>query len=148
MKQETYPVALYTTKTAMWQHLEPAVRVLNNQSAEPTPLATTLGDVIRKYRELKLPELAASTRNTQNGQIQIHIEPRWGDRTLTEIHPGEVQQWISSVKLSQVSRSHVMVLMRTLPLRIAPRALWRDPFFDCFTPHAFFNKFLDESCKQ
>jgi integrase len=114
MKQETYSAALYATKSAMWQHLEPAVRALNNQSAEPAPLAPTLGDVIRKYRELKLPELAASTRNTQNGQIQIHIEPRWGDRTLTEIHPGDVQQWIGTVKLSQVSRSHVMVLMRRL----------------------------------
>jgi len=98
----------------MWQHLEPAVRVLNSQSAEPAPLASTLGDVIRKYRELKLPELAASTRNTQNGQLQIHIEPRWGNTTLTEIRPGDVQQWIGTVKLSQVSKSHVMVLMRRL----------------------------------
>ncbi|MGA2833491.1 MAG: hypothetical protein ABSE55_10500 [Terracidiphilus sp.] len=76
MKQETYPVILYTTKTAMGQHLEPAVRVLNNQSVTLATFAPTLADAIKKYRELKLRELAASTRYTQSGQLQIHIEPR------------------------------------------------------------------------
>jgi len=69
-------VILYTTKTAMGQHLEPAVRVLNNQSVTLATFAPTLADAIKKYRELKLRELAASTRYTQSGQLQIHIEPR------------------------------------------------------------------------
>jgi hypothetical protein len=34
IKQETYPIALFKTKTAIRQHLKPAVRVLNSQSAE------------------------------------------------------------------------------------------------------------------
>ncbi len=114
MRQESYPVAKFRTKTAMWQYLEPSVRVLNNQSAEPVPVAPTLGNVIRKYRELKLSKLAASTRNTQNGQLNIHIEPKWGEKVLTEIQPGDVQDWIETVKLSQVSKGHVMVLLRRL----------------------------------
>jgi integrase len=114
MKQETYKAANYKTKTAMWQHLEPAVRALNNQSAEPAHVAPTLGDVIKKYMEQKLPKLARSTQNTQNGQLRIHIEPKWGEKVLTEIQPGDVQDWIETVKLSQVSKGHVMVLMRGL----------------------------------
>jgi integrase len=114
MRQETYPVALYKTKTAMWQHLEPSIRVLNNQLAAPVPLAPTLGDVIKRYMEQNLPKLAKSTQDTQNGELRIHIEPRWGDITLTEIHPGDVQQWLGTVKLSQVSKGNVMVLMRRL----------------------------------
>ena len=114
MKQETYKAADYKTKTAMWQYLEPAVRVLNNQSAEPVHVAPTLGDVIKRYIEQKLPQLAKSTQNVQNGQLRIHIEPKWGAMILTEIQPGDVQEWIETVKLSQVSKGHVMVLMRRL----------------------------------
>ena len=114
MKQETYPAANYKTKTAMWEHLEPAVRALNNQSAEPVHVAATLGDVIQKYMKQNLPKLAKSTQDTQNGQLQIHIKPKWGDRALTEIHPGDVQAWIQTVNLSQVSKGNVMVIMRRL----------------------------------
>jgi hypothetical protein len=102
MRQETFEVADFKTKTAIWQHLEPSVRVLNNQSAEPVPLAPTLGDVIKRYREQMLSALAASTRNTQNGQLQIHIEPKWGATVLTEIHPGDAHAWIQTVNLFQV----------------------------------------------
>jgi hypothetical protein len=42
MRQETYPVDLYKSKTAMRQYLEPAVRALNNQSAEPVHVVVTL----------------------------------------------------------------------------------------------------------
>jgi integrase len=64
--------------------------------------------------EERLPKLAKSTQNTQNGQLRNHIEPRWGEDALTEIEPGDVQDWIETVKLSQVSKGHVMVLMRRL----------------------------------
>lgn len=114
MKQETYRAADYKTKTAMWQHLEPAVRALNNRTAEPVHVAPTLGDVIRKYLQQELPKLAKSTQNTQRGQLNIHIEPKWGKMVLTDIQPGDVQDWIETVKLSQVSKGHVMVLMRRL----------------------------------
>jgi integrase len=114
MRQETFEVADFKTKTLMWKHLEPSIRALNNQSAEPAPLAPTLGDVIQKYREQMLPKLAKSTRDTQYGELRIHIEPKWGTKILTEIHPGDVQEWIETVPLSQVSRGNVMVVMRRL----------------------------------
>lgn len=77
-------------------------------------VAPTMGDVVKKYLEKEVPKLAASTRNTQNGQLKFHIEPKWGKKPLTEIHPGEVQDWIETVPLSQVSKGQVMVLMRRL----------------------------------
>jgi integrase len=114
MKQEKYLVADYKTKSAMWQHLEPAVRALNNQAPEPAHVAPTMNDVIKRYMEQNLPHLAKSTQNTQKGQLLIHIGPKWGEKILTEIEPGDVQEWIRTVKLSQVSKGHVMVLMRRL----------------------------------
>lgn len=114
MKQEKYPVADYRTKSAMWQHLEPAIRALNNQAPAPVHVAPTMNDVIKKYMEQNLIHLAKSTQNTQNGQLLIHIGPKWGEKALTEIEPGDVQEWIQTVKLSQVSKGHVMVLMRRL----------------------------------
>jgi hypothetical protein len=114
MKQEAYPAALYATKAAIWRQLEPAVRALNRLSAEPVVVAPTLGDVIKRYIEQILPHLAKSTQNVQSGQLRIHIEPKWGAMILTEIEPGDVQEWIETVKLSQVSKGHVMVLMRRL----------------------------------
>jgi hypothetical protein len=50
MRQETFEVADYKTKTALWQHLESSIRVLNNQSAEPVLLAPTLGGEDRFWR--------------------------------------------------------------------------------------------------
>lgn len=114
MRQETFLVSEHKNKTDMWNHLAPSIRVLNGQSPEPVALAPTLSDVIEKYRVKKLPTLAASTRNTQSGQLKIHIEPRWGKMVLTDIHSGDVQDWIDTVKLSQVSKGHVMVLFRRL----------------------------------
>ena len=114
MRQETFEVSDFKTKSAMWQRLEPSIRALNNLAAEPVPVAPTLGAVIQRYREQNLPKLAKSTRDTQSGELRLHIEPRWGNSILTEIHPGDVQQWIETVPLSQVSRGNVMVLMRRL----------------------------------
>jgi hypothetical protein len=48
MRHETFEASDYRTKLAMWQHLEPSIRVLNNQSAEPVHVAPTLGDVIKR----------------------------------------------------------------------------------------------------
>lgn len=61
----------------MWQHLEPSIQALNNQLAGPVHVAPTLGDVIKRYIEQKMPQLAKSTRDTQNGELRIHIEPQW-----------------------------------------------------------------------
>ena len=114
MKQEKYPVADYQNKTALWQHLEPAICELNNQSALPVHVAYTMDDVIKKCKAETLPDLAASTRNTQNGQLNLHIGARWGSTNLTEIQPGDVEEWMKTVELSQVSKGHVVVLMRRL----------------------------------
>ena len=114
MKQETHKVADYKTKSVMWQHLEPAVKALNQQTAEPVHVAPTLDEVIKKFREQKLPSLAKSTRDTYEGHLRLYIEPKWGPMVLTEIQPGDVQDWIETVELSQVAKGHVMVLMRRL----------------------------------
>ena len=114
MRQEKYLTADYKTKTAMWHHLEPAVRALNGQAEPVAHVAPTMADVIKKYLEQELSKLAKSTQNVQRGQLNIHIGKKWGDCALTDIRPGDVQDWIETVKLSQVSKGHVMVLMRRL----------------------------------
>ncbi len=121
MKQEAYPVADFKTKSVMWKHLEPSIRVLNGQAEKPVHVAPTMGDVMKKYIDQELPKLAASTRNTQGGQLRLHIEPRWGNKPLADIEPGEVEEWVSTIKqvntgedMSQTSRSHIVILMRRL----------------------------------
>ena len=54
MKVETHSTDYYPAKTAMWQHIEPAIRALNNKTLNPVlPLpervAPTMCDVIAKY---------------------------------------------------------------------------------------------------
>ena len=51
MKLEPYKIADYKTKTAMWQHLEPAIQTMNNQAEPPARLAPTMGDVTKKHME-------------------------------------------------------------------------------------------------
>src|SRR5271154_4094708 len=78
MRQEKFSVADYPTEKALWTHLETSVRLLNEGAEKPVPVAATMGMVIENYRDVYLPTLAKSTRNTDGSMLRVHIEPKWG----------------------------------------------------------------------
>ncbi len=121
MRQETYPVAEHKTKSEMWVHLAPAVAMLNGEKIEPKPQAGTLTEVIEKYREDHMPTLEKSTQDVNGWIINQHIEPRWGSLHLSSIRPGDVDDWVRTLKLSGVSKGHIMVIFRQL---IKKAMLW------------------------
>lgn len=114
MRQETFPANEHKTKSEMWVHLAPAVAMLNGEKIEPKPQAGTLTEVIEKYREDHMPTLEKSTQDVNGWIINQHIEPRWGSFRLSSIRPGDVDGWVKTLKLSGVSKGHVMVIFRQL----------------------------------
>ena len=114
MRQETYPVTAYPTKSEMWVQLAPAIALLNGEKIEPKPQAGTLDDVIRKFLQDHVPGLEKSTQDAYKWIIKQHIEPRWGSCRLSSIKPGDVDAWVKTLKLSGVSKGHVMVIFRQL----------------------------------
>jgi integrase len=98
----------------MWVHLSVAIAMLNGEKTEPKPQAGTLTEVITKYRNEHMSTLQKSTQDAGNWIIGQHIEPRWGSCRLSSIRPGEVDDWVKGLKLSGVSRGHVMVVFRQL----------------------------------
>ena len=74
MKQQTFTVEQFPTEKSLWKHLDPSIALLNG-SEKPAPLVTTMGGLIKRYRDEVLPKLARSTRGTDGSMLKLHIEP-------------------------------------------------------------------------
>lgn len=48
MKQEKFKVAGYPTEKALWKHLEPSFRLLNQGVLKPVAIAVCMGTVIQR----------------------------------------------------------------------------------------------------
>lgn len=133
MKQESFPVERFPTEASLWKHLEESVSRLNQGDLQPVPLATTMGDLAKRYTEEFLVKLAKSTQDTDKSMIDVHILPRWRETKLVNIRPAEVENWIESLPLSTASRGRARRTMKQmldramvwgmLPLSMNPMSL-------------------------
>lgn len=66
---------------------------LEHDDDKPT---MTIGDAYRMWYvpDMKRKQLAPSTIKVYTGAWKTHIEPRWGNIPLTDIHPMDIQQWL------------------------------------------------------
>lgn len=104
----------FTNEGALWKHLEPAIARLNSGEAQLIPMAATMGDLAKKYREEYLPKLAKSTQDTDTSTINVHILPRWGETKLSNIRPADVEDWIESLQLSTSARGRTRRTMKQM----------------------------------
>ena len=117
MRQETYPVRDYPTEQKMWKHLEPSISLLNPDTSETTDEPrgpVKMATVIKRYRKEVLPELARSTRGTDESALKLHIEPRWGEARLGDVRPMAVDAWLKTLTLSAASKGRLKRLLKAL----------------------------------
>jgi len=115
MRQQMFRVADFPTETKLKKHLAKSIEKLNDESdEEPTPLITTLGGVIKKYRADVLPELAKSTRGTDESMLAVHIEPKWATLPIADVRPLAVSKWIKTLPLSASSKGRAKRLLKQL----------------------------------
>lgn len=126
MKQKTFDTAQFPGKRELWAHLETRMKLLNIGGALLPP--PTMADLIRKYREKHLPELAKSTREAVDSLLRTNFEPRWSETLVVDVHAEDVQAWLHTLRrvdgapLSSSTRSRARRLMKQL---IDQAMFWR-----------------------
>jgi integrase len=114
MKQQMFPVADFPTKKELWGYLAGSIKQLNGEREEPSPIVTTMGGVIERYRKEVLPELAQSTRSTYRSALKLHIEPRWGDTPIADVRPMAVDAWLKTLAMAPATKGRAQRLMKQL----------------------------------
>lgn len=73
----------------------------------------TVRMISEQYQVERLPA-RLNTARVYRSWLGNHILPHWGERPVSEVHPREVELWLTRIPLSAKSRSHIRNMMRTL----------------------------------
>jgi len=114
MKQQMFPVADFPTEKAMWRYLATSIAMLNGEQEEPLPIITAISGLIARYRKEVLPELARSTRETDESMLKVHIEPRWANTPIADLRPMAVDKWLKGLTISASSKGRARRLLKQL----------------------------------
>jgi hypothetical protein len=60
----------------------------------------SIGALIDHYIERELPGRRHSTQQSHSSTLKRWILPRWGDRTLEDVKPVAVEEWLRSLSLA------------------------------------------------
>jgi integrase len=105
----------YPTKTAALKAAKPFRDAVESEtfSRITSPIGATVSDLIANYRLEKMPR-REDTRRAYEMWFKNHIVPKWGNSALSELQARPVEIWLTSLKLSPKSRSHIRSLISTL----------------------------------
>jgi integrase len=99
------------------KHVEHAAQAARMEFNAPPPVGaqTTFGALAERYKNDKLPE-RYSTRVSYLSCLNVHIIPKWGDRTLEDLSKAayEVERWFEELALAPKTKGHIKGLMHRL----------------------------------
>jgi integrase len=58
--------------------------------------------------------LDSSTASSYLSKLDVHIRPRWGETSLSNVRPGMVEEWLRDLKLAPKTKGHIKALMHRL----------------------------------
>jgi integrase len=93
------------------------MRSLKLQAVRSAPTVMT---IVNNYRNDKLSKLRHSTQKANNSWLRGYVEPVWGERLITELHPRPVVLWLESLRLAPKTRGHIRELLH----RLVDYAMW------------------------
>jgi integrase len=107
-------VIQYPTKASAWRAAK-ALRdaVENETQVNPRSGAPTVGKLVEQYREEKMPK-RHDTRGGYESWLRVHIQPTWGDHTITELQARPVELWLESLTLAPKSEVHIRGILSAL----------------------------------
>jgi integrase len=105
-------VAQYPTKTDALRIIEPLRLRLNLHHRFGRPIS--IGALIDHYIERELPERRHSTQQSHSSTLRRWILPRWGDRSLEEIKPVAVEEWLRSLMLAPKTKVNLRSLFHLI----------------------------------
>ena len=123
----------YPTKTAARN----AAQAFRAQLSQPQPQPQTIGAptvavLVEQYRTEKMPKRLDTNRGYESW-ISVHILPKWGQNSITNLQARPVEQWLDSLALAPKSKAHVRGILSSLwkfamwkqdvPLQVNPMSL-------------------------
>jgi integrase len=70
--------------------------------------------VFEMDEEFDAEALDPSTANSYLSILKVHIRPRWGESSLSEVRPAMVQEWLRGLVAAPKTKGHVKALMHRL----------------------------------
>ena len=105
-------VAQYPTKTDALRIIEPLRLRLNLHHRFGRPVS--IGALIDHYIERELPGRRYSTQQSHSSTLKRWILPRWGERSLEEIRPVAVEEWLRSLTLAPKTKVNLRSLFHLI----------------------------------
>ena len=105
-------VAQYPTKTDALRIVEPLRLRLNLHHRFGRPIS--IGALIDHYIERELPGRRYSTQQSHSSTLKRWILPRWGERSLEEIRPVAVEEWLRSLTLAPKTKVNLRSLFHLI----------------------------------
>jgi integrase len=103
----------FPTKRLALRELEKRLSVVNDPRYRARPTAK-FADFVSRWESLVLTQHKPSTQATIKSHLHRHLVPFFGNRQMREIEPEEVQQFISSVRLSAKTAKNLFATMQML----------------------------------
>jgi hypothetical protein len=85
-------------------------RVLHHRFGRPI----SIGALIDHYIERELPGRRHSTQQSHSSTLKRWILPRWGDRSLEEVKPVAVEEWLRSLTLAPKTKVNLRSLFHLI----------------------------------
>ena len=84
------------------------------QPVQPSIITSlTVSKLIEFYRKERMPQ-RFSTRYSYDQWLTNHVIPKWGEDSITDLQPRDVELWLHSLSLSPKSRVHIRGVLQQL----------------------------------
>lgn len=112
-RQLTLSTKKYPSEAAVKRKVEALLLKLNAGTTAAALQEPTLEAVIEVYTRDEMPERAKSQQNYRL-LMDRHIEPKWGDKVLSEVRPHAVEVWLRELSYSPETKRHIKSMMYRL----------------------------------
>jgi integrase len=112
-RQLTLSTKKYPTEAAVKRKVEALLLKLNAGNAAVALQEPTLGAVIEVYAREEMPERLKSQQNYRL-LMDRHIQPRWGEKVLSDVRPHSVEVWLRELSYSPETKRHIKSMMYRL----------------------------------
>lgn len=112
-RQLTLSTKKYPSEAAVKRKVEALLLKLNADTTASALQEPTLGAVIDVYKREEMPERAKSQQNYRL-MMDRHIQPKWGEKVLSEVRAHAVELWLRELSYSPETKRHIKSMMYRL----------------------------------
>lgn len=129
-KSQTDKRGFRTKKEAELFLASVTVSKAKGEYVDPTEGRKTLSSFQKAWEHQRLAPLKPSSRVAMETAWRVHVEPKWGSRTVAGIKKSEIAEWVAElnkVRKAQTVRRIMFVLSGVLAIATAERAIALNP---------------------